>query len=119
MAIARALINSPSVLLADEPTGNLDTRNSHDIMQTLVRFNREQAVTIVVVTHEPDIAAYADRVITMRDGGVVSDERRASRAAAQTPRRRADSRPAAATVRQPNRRIVRGAAPRHARPPSR
>ncbi len=73
VAIARALINAPSVLLADEPTGNLDTKNSHDIMQTLVRFNREQGVTVVVVTHEPDIAAYADRVITMRDGGVVSD----------------------------------------------
>ena len=84
VAIARALINSPAVLLADEPTGNLDTRNSHDIMQTLVRFNREQHVTVVVVTHEPDIAAYADRVITMRDGGVVSDERRVSSAAAQT-----------------------------------
>jgi macrolide transport system ATP-binding/permease protein len=85
VAIARALINSPSVLLADEPTGNLDTRNSHDIMRTLVRFNREQRVTIVVVTHEPDIAAYADRVITMRDGGVVSDERHVSSAATETP----------------------------------
>ena len=76
VAIARALINAPGVLLADEPTGNLDTKNSHDIMQTLVRFNREQHVTVVVVTHEPDIAAYADRVITMRDGSVVSDQRR-------------------------------------------
>ena len=85
VAIARALINSPSVLLADEPTGNLDTRNSHDIMQTLVRFNREHHVTIIVVTHESDIAAYADRVITMRDGAVVSDQRAASSAAAQTP----------------------------------
>jgi macrolide transport system ATP-binding/permease protein len=85
VAIARALINSPSVLLADEPTGNLDTRNSHDIMQTLVRFNREQHVTIVVVTHESDIAAYADRVITMRDGGVVSDERHDSIVAPQAP----------------------------------
>jgi len=80
VAIARALINSPSVLLADEPTGNLDTRNSHDIMQTLARFNREQGVTIVVVTHEPDIAAYAGRVITMRDGLVVSDERKSAAA---------------------------------------
>src|SRR5678816_3995430 len=65
VAIARALVNSPHVLLADEPTGNLDTRNSHEIMSTLVQFNREQGVTVVVVTHEPDIAAYADRVITM------------------------------------------------------
>ncbi|HTO58185.1 MAG TPA: ABC transporter permease [Pseudomonadales bacterium] len=84
VAIARALINTPSVLLADEPTGNLDTRNSHDIMQTLVRFNREQGVTIVVVTHEPDIAAYASRVITMRDGAVLTDERKADAAAATT-----------------------------------
>ena len=77
VAIARALINSPAVLLADEPTGNLDTRTSYEIMQTLVQFNRERRVTIVVVTHEPDIAAYASRVITMRDGTIVSDERRA------------------------------------------
>jgi macrolide transport system ATP-binding/permease protein len=77
VAIARALINSPSLLLADEPTGNLDTRTSHEIMSTLVALNREQGVTIVLVTHEPDIAAYADRVITLRDGAVLSDERKA------------------------------------------
>jgi macrolide transport system ATP-binding/permease protein len=76
VAIARALINNPSVLLADEPTGNLDTRTSHDIMQTLQSLNREHGVTIVVVTHEQDIAAYADRVVTMRDGQVISDERK-------------------------------------------
>lgn len=76
VAIARALINDPAVLLADEPTGNLDTRNSHEIMEMLVRLNRERAVTIVVVTHEPDIAAYADRIITMRDGLIISDEHR-------------------------------------------
>ncbi len=75
VAIARALINSPSLLLADEPTGNLDTRTSHEIMETLVALNREQGVTIVLVTHEPDIAAYADRVVTMRDGKIISDER--------------------------------------------
>jgi macrolide transport system ATP-binding/permease protein len=73
VAIARALINQPSLLLADEPTGNLDTRNSHEIMQTLGSLNREQGVTIIVVTHEADIAAFADRVLTMRDGQIISD----------------------------------------------
>jgi macrolide transport system ATP-binding/permease protein len=75
VAIARALINSPGVVLADEPTGNLDTRTSHEIMETLVRLNREQGVTIVVVTHERDIAGYTQRVVTMRDGRIVADER--------------------------------------------
>jgi macrolide transport system ATP-binding/permease protein len=74
VAIARALINSPSLLLADEPTGNLDTKNSHEIMATLTALNRDQGVTIVLVTHEADIAAYADRVITMRDGSILSDQ---------------------------------------------
>ncbi|MDR3460931.1 MAG: ABC transporter permease [Beijerinckiaceae bacterium] len=75
VAIARALINAPGLLLADEPTGNLDTRTSHEIMETLVSLNRQQGVTIVLVTHEPDIAAYADRIVTMRDGQILSDER--------------------------------------------
>ena len=90
VAIARALINNPTVLLADEPTGNLDTRTSQDIMKTLVALNRERGVTVVVVTHELDIAAYADRVVTMRDGQIVSDERwprsdLAQRAASEPP----------------------------------
>ncbi len=79
VAIARALINSPAVLLADEPTGNLDTRTSHEIMDTLVCLNRDRGVTVIIVTHEPDIAAYTDRVLTMRDGEIISDERRAPR----------------------------------------
>jgi len=74
VAIGRALINAPSVLFADEPTGNLDTKTSNEIMATLTRLNREQGVTVVLVTHEADIAAYADRVITMRDGQVLSDQ---------------------------------------------
>ncbi len=74
VAIARALINAPGLLLADEPTGNLDTRNSHEIMETLQRLNRENGVTVVVVTHETDIAAYTDRIVTMRDGEVLSDK---------------------------------------------
>jgi len=82
VAIARALINSPNLLLADEPTGNLDTKTSHEIMETLVSLNREQGLTIVLVTHESDIAAYADRVVTMRDGEIVSDERVGQRTAA-------------------------------------
>lgn len=74
VAIARALINNPAVLLADEPTGNLDTKTSHEIMDILCQLNRQQGVTIVLVTHENDIAAYADRVITMRDGMIISDQ---------------------------------------------
>ncbi|MGZ5906416.1 MAG: ABC transporter permease [Reyranella sp.] len=73
VAIARALINAPRLLLADEPTGNLDTRTSHEIMDTLVKLNREKGVTIVVVTHEADVAAYASRIVTMRDGEIASD----------------------------------------------
>jgi macrolide transport system ATP-binding/permease protein len=76
VAIARALINNPILLLADEPTGNLDTKTSHEIMVTLQTLNRERGVTIIVVTHEPDIATYAGRVITMRDGEIISDERK-------------------------------------------
>jgi macrolide transport system ATP-binding/permease protein len=74
VAIARALISGPSILLADEPTGNLDSRTSHEIMETLCSLNREQAVTVIVVTHEADIAAYADRIVTMLDGRIQSDE---------------------------------------------
>ena len=74
IALARALINHPAVLLADEPTGNLDTRTSHEIMEIIRGLNREQGVTVIVVTHEADIAAYANRVIVMRDGRILSDE---------------------------------------------
>ena len=73
VAIARALINRPALLLADEPTGNLDTRTSHEIMRTLRQLNVEQGLTVMVVTHESDVAAYAGRIITMRDGRIVDD----------------------------------------------
>jgi len=72
VAIARALVNDPSMLLADEPTGNLDTQTSIDVMNVFQRLNRESGITIVLVTHEPDIAAYAGRIITVRDGRIVS-----------------------------------------------
>ena len=75
VGIARALVKNPSLLLADEPTGNLDTRSSEEIISLLQRLNREEGLTVVVVTHEPDIAATTRRVISTRDGIVVSDER--------------------------------------------
>ena len=74
VALARALINQPAVLLADEPTGNLDTRTSHEIMDIIRKLNREQGVTVILVTHKSDIGAYADRMIVMRDGKILSDE---------------------------------------------
>jgi putative ABC transport system ATP-binding protein len=74
VAIARALVNRPALLLADEPTGNLDTRTSIEIMSLFQQLNRERDLTIVLVTHETDIAEYAKRTIVMRDGRVVRDE---------------------------------------------
>lgn len=76
VAIARALVNDAPVLLADEPTGNLDTKTSVEIMELMVRLNQEAHITIVLVTHEPDIATYSKRIIRFLDGVVVSDERR-------------------------------------------
>ena len=75
VAIARALAGSPSVILADEPTGALDSKTSIEIMELLRRLNREQGITVVLVTHEHDVAAYAARVLTMRDGQLIGDQR--------------------------------------------
>ena len=73
VAIARAIVTSPLVLLADEPTGNLDSKRSHEIMELLGRLNSEQGITIIMVTHEPDMAQYARRVVHFVDGLVDSD----------------------------------------------
>jgi len=88
VAIARALGNHPSLVLADEPTGNLDTNTSAEILEILQRLNREQQITVILVTHETDIASYADRVITFRDGQVVSDEHQAASVAAAQEKRK-------------------------------
>jgi putative ABC transport system ATP-binding protein len=74
VAIARALVNSPALVLADEPTGNLDSQASAELMQLLVGLNRQRGVTIVLVTHEPDIAAYARRLVQFRDGAIIADQ---------------------------------------------
>ncbi len=73
VAIARALVTSPSLLLADEPTGNLDTESSREIMTILDRLNKEQGLTIILITHEADIAAYAEREVVIKDGHVLTD----------------------------------------------
>ena len=78
VAIARALVNQPSILLADEPTGNLDSKTSVEIMSIFQRLNGDLGITIVMITHEPDIASYAGRNILFKDGIVVDDRRNAS-----------------------------------------
>jgi putative ABC transport system ATP-binding protein len=79
VAIARALVNRPRVLLADEPTGNLDSHTSDEIMALFAQLNVQERITVVLVTHEPDVAAFASRVVVFRDGHKVEDRR-------QTPR---------------------------------
>jgi putative ABC transport system ATP-binding protein len=74
VAIARGLINQPSLLLADEPTGNLDSRTSVEVMGIFQRLNAEQGITVLLITHEHDIAEYATRIVSFRDGRIVSDQ---------------------------------------------
>ena len=95
VAIARAIVTEPAVLLADEPTGNLDTQRSHEIMELLWRLNMDHGITVLMVTHEPDMAAYAQRMVHFVDG--VIDQRRAQPA----PGRAAQPRPPCAPQRRP------------------
>lgn len=81
VAIARAIVTEPAVLLADEPTGNLDTKTSGEIMDLLSELNRDRGITVVMVTHEPDMAVYASRTIRFLDGRIAADERNDQRAA--------------------------------------
>jgi putative ABC transport system ATP-binding protein len=82
VAIARAIVNNPSLILADEPTGALDSKSSEDVMKLFRRLNVEQGITILLVTHDAGVAAHADRLISFRDGAVVSDDRTLARASA-------------------------------------
>ncbi len=75
VAIARALVNEPAIILADEPTGNLDTKSGEEIMQILINLNQERETTLVIVTHDPEIVEHTERVIMIRDGVVVEEDK--------------------------------------------
>ena len=78
VAIARAIVNDPEVMLADEPTGNLDSNMGSEIMHLITRLNRDRGITVLIVTHDPSCAAYAARQVVFRDGRIVADERKAA-----------------------------------------
>ncbi|MCL1833845.1 MAG: ABC transporter ATP-binding protein [Leptospirales bacterium] len=73
VAIARSLINDPSIILADEPTGNLDSKNTDEVMNLFTRLNKESGISIIIVTHEPDVAQYTDRKVVFKDGKIIDD----------------------------------------------
>lgn len=79
VAIARALVNNPALILADEPTGNLDTKTGEMVLETFQQLHQKHGRTVVLITHEPYVAEHAERIITIRDGIIISDEKNASR----------------------------------------
>jgi putative ABC transport system ATP-binding protein len=85
VAVARAVAANPTVLFADEPTGNLDSTSSHEVMELLAELNRAKGITVVMVTHDPGMAAYARRIVTVLDGHIVSDTLRDKRGEGSVP----------------------------------
>lgn len=83
VAIARALMNNPAILMADEPTGNLDTKTSIEVMEIFQALKEQRGITIVLITHEPEVAQYGSRIVTIRDGNIVSDEANKNRRVAR------------------------------------
>jgi len=91
VAIARALMNNPAILMADEPTGNLDTKTSIEVMEIFQALKEQRGITIVLITHEPEVAHYGSRIVTIRDGNIVSDEPNRNRRVARFEREGANA----------------------------